>query len=208
MALKVNSNSKIAYTLKQIMETKQSEMWIQAKESVKNLTEVQKRIVELLPAYRKQLPASFTDLEDNNAQNALVNHIRLTSLYALSEYIWEKIEKECEDLAKCSGHDASDERNAQDVLQKTLETVAGFLFDSIIEDEVTGLLRINNLKNKFKNNLNFSVYKQWWFCDIIGTIDYHGIKYEDLWKSVIESQDPQSSNLKDLLDDDLMVRVY
>ena len=52
------------------------------------------------------------------------------------------------------------------------------------------------------------VYKNWSFDDIIGTINRYGIKYEQLWKSAIDSQDPKSVNLKDLLDDDTMVRVY
>ena len=211
MVLKIGSKTKVffpKYTLKEIMEGEQSELWNQAKESVKTLTEVQKRIVELLPISREQLPASFTNIEDNNAQSALVNHIRLTSLYALSECIWKKIERECEDLANCSSQGTSEERDAQESLQATLTVVSEFPFDSIIEDNVTGLLRIDNLKNKFKNNLDFMVYKHWSFRDIIGTISNHGIKDEDLWKSLVDSQDPQSPNLKNLLDDDTMVRIY
>jgi len=35
-----------------------------------------------------------------------------------------------------------------------------------------------------------------------------GLIYESLWVSVVESQDPICSNLKGLLDDDKMVRIY
>ncbi len=190
------------------MNDYQPDLWLQATESVKKLTEVQKRVVELLPEYRKQLPSNFEGMEDHNAQSALKNHIRLRSLYALTEKIWEKIEEECKALAECSGHNDSEERDAQEVLQATLTAVEEFPFDSIIDDNVTGLQRINELKDKFKERLDFGVYTNWSFRDIIVTINNHGIKHEQLWKSVVDSQDPDSSNLKDLLDDDTMVRIY
>jgi hypothetical protein len=209
MGLKIDRNIKLApHTLREIMEVEQRDLWLQAKESVKKLTEVQKRVVELLPEYRKQLPSSFKGLEDSNAQSALKNHIRLRSLYALSEMIWEKIEEECKALANCPGHNDSEERDAQEVLQTTLTAVEEFPFDSIIDDNVTGLLRFNDeLKIKFKERL-LGVYKNWSFDDIIGAINNYGIRYEQLWKSAIDSQDPENSNLKDLLDDDTMVRIY
>ena len=154
------------------------------------------------------MPSSFKELEDSNAQSALKTHIRLRSLYALSEKIWEKIEKECKTLANCSVNGSSEERDAQEVLQSTLTAVEEFPFDSIIDDSVTGLLLFNDeLKDKFKERL-LGVYEDWSFCDIIGTINNYGIMYEQLWKAVINSQDPDSSNLKDLLDDDTMVRIY
>lgn len=190
------------------MEVDQQDLWLQATESVKKLTEVQKRVVELLPEYRKQLPSSFKGLDDSNAQSALKNHIRLRSLYTLTEMIWEKIEEECKALANCSGHDVEEERDAQEVLQTTLKAIEEFPFDSIIDDNVTGLLRFNDeLKIKFKERL-LGVYKNWSFRDIIGTINIYGIKHEQLWKAVIDSHDPENSNLKELLNDDTMVRVY
>lgn len=208
MALKIDKNIRLAYTLRQKMELDQEDLWFQATEGVKKLTEVQKRVVKLLSEYRKQLPSSFKGLDDSNAQSALKNHIRLRSLYALTEMIWEKIEEECKALANCSGHDVEEERDSQEVLQATLKAVEEFPFDSIIDDNVTGLLRFNELKDKFKERLDFGVYKNWSFGDIIGAINNYGIKYEQLWKAVIDSHDPESSNLKDLLDDDTMVRIY
>jgi hypothetical protein len=209
--LVINRNTKIPpHTLKEIMEVDQQDLWLQATESVKKLTEVQKRVVELLPEYRKQLPSNFEGLDDSNAQSALKNHIRLRSLYALTEMIWEKIEEECKVLANCSGHNDSEERDAQEVLQTTLTAVEEFPFDSIIDDNVTGLHRINDeLKAKFKERLDFGVYNSTcMFSDIIGSINSFGLQVEWIWKSALDSQDPNSSNLKDLLDDDTMVRVY
>lgn len=209
MMLRIGKNTKPApYTSREIMEDEQQELWFQATESVKKLTEVQKRVVELLQECRKQLPTSFDGLEDSIAQSALENHIRLRSLFALSEKIWEKLEKECKALANCSGHGYPVESDAQEALQATLTAVEEFPFDSIIDDDVKGLYKIDELKDKFEKNFDFGVYKNWSFRDIIGTIENNGIKYEELWKSVVDSQDPEGFNLKDLLDDDTMERIY
>jgi hypothetical protein len=107
MTLRINKDTKVSYTLKDIMENEHSELWNKALACVKVLSEVQKHIVDLLPDCRKQLPTHFADLHD-----------------------------------------------------------------------------------------------------IVGTIDNHGLIYESLWVSVVESQDPICSNLKELLDDDKMVRIY
>ena len=56
MMLRIGKNTKPApYTSREIMEDEQQELWFQATESVKKLTEVQKRVVELLPKCRKIL---------------------------------------------------------------------------------------------------------------------------------------------------------
>lgn len=197
-------------TPREIMETEQEDLWSQATECVKKLSEIQTRIVELLPEYRKQLPSSFKEMEDSHAQYALANHIRLRSLYSLSETLCHLIEKRCEDLAKHSDHYDSEERETEEALQATIDASTEFPFDSIIDDKDSGLLRINDFrKNVFEERLDFGVYyPNCRFSDIIGVIIGRGLLDEWLWKSVDESQDPESSNIKELLDDDKMVRVY
>ena len=210
MAFRINKNIQIkhSYTLKEMMEVEQPELWNRAIECVKVLSEVQKHIVDLLPDCRKQLPTHFADLQDEKAQSVLMNHIRFRSLYAFSECIFKMIEKECKDLAECSSCSGSEKADAAAVLQKTLTIVSEIPFDSLINDTVTGLLRINEIKDRLHGGLDFIVYSNLWFRDIIGTIDNHGLIDESLWVSVVESQDPICSNLKGLLDDDKMVRIY
>ena len=175
---------------------------------MKVLAEVQKHIVDLLPDCRKQLPTHFADLQDEKAQSVLMKHIRFRSLYAFSECIFKMIEKECKDLAECSSCSGSEEADAAAVLQTTLTKVSEIPFDSLMNDTVTGLLMINEIKDRLHEGLDFIVYSNWSFRDIVGTIDNHGLIYESLWVSVVESQDPICSNLKELLDDDKMVRIY
>lgn len=208
MKFRINKDTKVSYTLKEIMENEQSELWNKALVCVKVLSEVQKHIVDILPDCRKQLPTHFADLQDEKAQSVLMNHIRLRSLYAFSDYIFKMIEKQCKDLAECSGHADSEEADAAAVLQTTLTIVSEIPFDSLINDTVTGLLRINEIKDRLHGGLDFIVYSNLWFRDIIGTIDNHGLTDESLWLSVVESQDPVCSNIKELLDDDKMVRIY
>ena len=208
MALRINKDTKVSYTPKGNMENEHSELWNKALACVKVLSEVQKHIVDLLPDCRKQLPTHFADLQDEKAQSVLMKHIRFRSLYAFSECIFKMIEKECKDLAECSSCSGSEKADAAAVLQKTLTIVSEIPFDSLINDTVTGLLRINEIKDRLHGGLDFIVYSNWSFRDIVGTIDNHGLTDESLWLSVVESQDPVCSNIKELLDDDKMVRIY
>lgn len=208
MTLRINKDTKVSYTLKDIMENEHSELWNKALACVKVLSEVQKHIVDLLPDCRKQLPTHFADLQDEKAQSVLMKHIRFRSLYAFSECIFKMIEKECKDLAECSGCSDSEEADAAAVLQTTLTKVSIIPFDSLMNDIVTELLMINEIKDRLHEGLDFIVYSNWSFRDIVGTIDNHGLIDESLWVSVVESQDPICSNLKELLDDDKMVRIY
>jgi hypothetical protein len=208
MTLRINKDIKVSYTLKDIMENEHSELWNKALACVKVLSEVQKHIVDLLPDCRKQLPTHFADLQDEKAQSVLMKHIRFCSLYAFSECIFKMIEKECKDLAECSSCSGSEEAGAAAVLRTTLTKVSEIPFDSLMNDIVTGLLMINEIKDRLHEGLDFIVYSNWSFRDIVGTIDNHGLIDESLWVSVVESQDPICSNLKELLDDDKMVRIY
>jgi len=195
------------YTRREIMEEEQSELWKRATECVKKLSEVQKRVVELLPECRKLLPTQYADLQDETAQRVLLNHIHLRSLYAFSNYIYKMIEEQYKELADCSVHGGRELREAEEVLQKTLDIVSEIPFDNLINDTVTGLLRINKIKERLREMLDFMVYSMehshWSFRDIIGTIVNHGLTYdESLWRYAIGSQDPTDSNIKELLDDD------
>ena len=193
------------YTRREIMEEEQSELWKRATECVKKLSEVQKRVVELLPECRKLLPTQYADLQDETAQRVLLNHIHLRSLYAFSNSICKMIEEQCKELADCSTNGGYGQSKAEEVLQTTLNTVVEIPFDNLINDTVTGLLRINEMKERLRER--FVVYSPWSFNDIIGTITNQGLTYKQLWSSAIESQDPTGSNIKGLLDDDEMVRI-
>ena len=208
MTLRINKDTKVSYTPKDNMENEHSELWNKALACVKVLSEVQKHIVDLLPDCRKQLPTHFADLQDEKAQSVLMKHIRFRSLYAFSECIFKMIEKECKDLAECSSCSGSEKADAAAVLQTTLTKVSEIPFDSLMNDTVTGLLMINEIKDRLHEGLDFIVYSNWSFRDIVDTIDNHGLIYESLWVSVVESQDPVCSNIKELLDDDKMVRIY
>ena len=214
MTQRLNINPKKldgSHTRREIMEYYEEELWEEAVKCVKRLSEVQKRVVNLLPECMKQLPTQHADLQDETAQRVLLNHIRLRSLYAFSNYIYKMIEEQCKELADCSANGGYGQSKAEEVLQTTLNTVVEIPFDNLINDTVTGLLRINEMKERLRERLDFMVYSMehshWSFRDIIGTIVNHGLTYKQLWSSAIESQDPTGSNIKGLLDDDEMVRI-
>ena len=189
------------------MEVEQSELWQQATERAKKLSEFQCNIVELLPKCRKQLPTSFKELEKPSAQNSFLDHILLRSYYAFSTSVWQKLEIRNEELAKYSGCNKIKELKANDALQTMLCVLDQFPFDAIFDISISSLKRIDDLKDVLIVE-RIPVYETWDYRDIIGTIKTSGLVHEGLWKSVVESLDPIGSNLKELLDDDTMVRVY
>jgi hypothetical protein len=204
------------YTRREIMEEEQSELWKRATECVKKLSEVQKRVVELLPECRKQLPTQYADLQDKKALSVLLNHIHLRSLYAFSNSIYRLLDNQCKDLANCIAQRG--ERQAEEeyeALETTLDTLSKISFDSLIKDtSITGLENINKIK---KEDLHggevFYVYSNgnWEFHDTLNTVRdivNKGIVSEQLWSDAIKSQDPASSDIKELLDDNETLRIY
>lgn len=214
----LNISFKGPYTRRGFMEYYGEELWKRATECVKKLSEVQKRVVELLPECRKQLPTQYADLQDEKAQRVLLNHIHLRSLYAFSNSIYRLLDNQCKDLANCiaqRGGDADTEAEEEyEVLETTLDTLSKISFDSLIKDSsITGLENINKITEDLHGGEVFYVYSNgnWEFHDTLNTVRdivNKGIVSEQLWSDAIKSQDPASSDIKELLNDDELLRIY
>ena len=212
----LNISFKGPYTRRGFMEYYGEELWEEATECVKKLSEVQKRVVELLPECRKQLPTQYADLQDEKAQRVLLNHIHLRSLYAFSNSIYRLLDNQCKDLANCIAQRG--ERQAAEeeyeVLETTLDTLSKISFDSLIKDtSITGLENINKITEDLHGGEVFYVYSNgnWEFHDTLNTVRNivnKGIVSEQLWSDAIKSQDPASSDIKELLNDDELLRIY
>ena len=206
------------HTRREIMEEEQSELWKRATKCVKKLSEVQKRVVELLPECRKQLPTQYADLQDEKAQRVLLNHIHLRSLYAFSNSIYRLLDNQCKDLANCIAQrderQAAAEEEEYEALETTLDTLSKISFDSLIKDtSITGLENINKITEDLNGGEVFYVYSNgnWEFHDTLNTVRdivNKGIVSEQLWSDAIKSQDPASSDIKELLDDNETLRIY
>lgn len=189
------------------MEVEQSELWSRATEYVEKLVKFQKNIVTMLPESRSHLPVNYEDLKEANAQTFFLNHIRLRSLYAFADNLWLTLEEQCKNLANCSSVDASKELETKAILEKSLSAISCFPLSANI-----GLMMFTEAKETIREHMDFIVYseegKSWSFRDIMGNIDHYGLLYKELWKVVSMSKDPLDVKIKDLLDDNTLVRVY
>ena len=213
----LNISFKGPYTRRGFMEYYEEVLWEEAVKCVKRLSEVQKRVVELLPECRKQLPTQYADLQDEKALSVLLNHIHLRSLYAFSNSIYRLLDNQCKDLANCiaqRGERQAEEEEEYEVLETTLDTLSKISFDSLIKDSsITGLENINKITEDLHGGEVFYVYSNgnWEFHDTLNTVRdivNKGIVSEQLWSDAIKSQDPASSDIKELLDDNETLRIY
>lgn len=178
------------------------ELWERANSIVQELVKVQNMVVEMLPAFKKNLPNSFEELVEEKAQNKLLDFIRLCLLYKFARVLWENIDNQCFVLSK--------ERNVdeKDALSHLLDATSSFPFEEIVKDNVAGILRFNE-------NYAHKCFRQWvgntcfesWRCDVMGRIRDHGLQCDWLWRDAIDFKIPTCSNIGELLSDNEMFRV-
>ena len=119
------------------------------------------------------------------------------------------MDEQCLNLAQKTNEQDSDGVDvAKSVLQDTIEKEIGFPYEDIAQDCVEGLLRLNEMIERFQKKMYIPVFTNWSFSDIIGTIINYGLQYEPLWQSAINDDVPSGSNIGDLLADNKMIRAY
>ena len=187
---------------RKIMVNNYPELWDCANSIVQELVKVQNMVVEMLPAFKKNLPNSFEELVEEKAQRKLLDFIRLCLLYEFARVLWENIDYQYFVLSK--------ERNVdeKDALSHLLDATSSFPFEEIVKDNVAGILRFNE-------NYAHKCFGQWvgntcfesWRCDVMGGIRDHGSQCDWLWRDAIDYKIPTCSNIGELLSDNEMLRV-
>ena len=84
--------------------------------------------------------------------------------------------------------------------------------EALLDDRVSGLHRLSAVTYKFKSRMDFGVFKSekglWSFHDIMGTIINQGLSDANMLHDAINDIPPTSGSVTELLDDDVMRRVY
>ena len=201
-----------SYTYRQVMETDYQSLWEGAQKYAEHLTQVQARIIEVLPKYKSLLPNEFIELKGEKAQLNLLNYIRLCSIYTFADKAFQTLDKLCCDLVDSEGK--HDQEGIEDLVQKIV-ALCNTSLDDIITDDVTGFLRLSAKWQEFREKSIISdwiVFKleggTWSFGDIVGTINSYGLFYESLWRDATQNQDPEAVSIGTLLDSDEMIRIY
>jgi hypothetical protein len=97
--LRINKNTKLAYTYRDIMELEFQQLWEGAQKYMEHLIQVQTKVVEMLPKYKGLLPDEFAKLQGKEAQINLLDYIRLKSIYTFADKAFKVLDKFCHDLA-------------------------------------------------------------------------------------------------------------
>ncbi len=200
------------YTYRQVMETDYQPLWEGAQKSVNHLTQVQARIIEVLPKYKSLLPNEFIELKGEKEQTNLLNYIRLCSIYTFAGEAFQTIDKLFRDLVDSKGK--HDQEGIEELNQKIV-VLCNTSLDDFITDDITGFQRLCAKWQELRDKsiiLDWIVFKlenaNWSFGDIVGTINNQGMCDEGLWRDATQNKDPEAVSIGTLLDSDEMIRIY
>lgn len=212
MTLQINRNTKSAYTYRDIMENKFQQLWEGAQKYMEHLTQVQTKVVEMLPKYKSLLPDEFAKLQGKEAQMNLLDYIRLKSIYTFADEAFNVLDKLCHDLVVAEN---AQDQEGIDSNSFKIEALCKIQLDDLISDEVTGFQR---LCAKWQDLRKESIITDWivfnnkgrtWsFGDIVGTINSYDLFNESLWRDATQNKDPEAVSVGKLLDSDEMIRIY
>lgn len=207
--LKITKNYRPSYTLREIFEGENPELWIKVQVLSKRLADLQEMVIPVMPLRQQQLPKDAGLLNEVDAQIAFQSYILARSLYAFADESNKLLDNQCTSYAKAlNAHDTYDEEDALADLKKTIDVLDEVPLESLLDDRVSGLHRLSAVTYKFKSRMDFGVFKSWSFHDIMGTIINQGLSDANMLHDAINDIPPTSVSVTELLDDDEMRRVY
>ena len=212
MALKIRKNYRPSYTLREIFEDENPELWDKVQALSKRLADLQEMVIPVLPLRQQQLPKDAGLLNEVNAQIAFQSYILARSLYAFADESNKLLDSQCTSYAKAlNAHDTYEEDALAD-LKKTIDVLDEVPLEALLDDRVSGLHRLSAVTYKFKSRMYFDVFKSekgsWSFHDVMGTIINQGLRDANMLQDAINDIPPTSVSVTELLDDDEMRRVY
>lgn len=172
----------------------------QVKDTIDKLVEYQKKLVIALQQQKKQLCVSYEDLKNEQAQLSFLHFLNLCSLYGAAKKLSKFINLQYNLLIKyCEENDENGVEDCKSSLQTILDYVLKFPFEDVMNDQVTGLLRLTVFVDSFKVKVDLPVIHipavNWSFRDIIGTIQNHGLLDECLWKHTVSFSVPDNPSI-------------
>jgi hypothetical protein len=208
MALKIRKNYRPSYTLREIFEDENPELWDKVQALSKRLADLQEMVIPVLPLRQQQLPKDAGLLNEVDAQIALQSYILARSLYAFADESNKLLDSQCTSYAKAlNAHDTYDEEDALADLKKTIDILDKVPLGSLLDDRVSGLHRLSAVTYKFKSRMDFCVFN-WMFSDIMGLIICYGLCDANMLHNAINDIPPTSVPVTELLDDDASSRIY
>ena len=209
--LRIIKGTKCPYTLREIFEDENPELWDKVQALSKRLADLQEMVFPVMPLRQQQLPKDAELLNEVDAQIAFQSYILARSLYAFADESNKLLDSQCTSYAKAlNAHDTYDEEDALADLKKTIDVLDAAPLDSLLDDRVSGLHRLSAVTYKFKGRMDFCIFNvgSWMFSDIMGSIICYGLCNANMLHDAINDIPPTSVSVTELLDDDEMRRVY
>ena len=152
-------------------------------------------------------------MNEVDAQIAFQSYILARSLYAFADESNKLLDSQCTSYAKAlNAHDTYDEEDALANLKKTIDILDEVPLETLLDDRVSGLHRLSAVTYMFKSRMDFGVFSAkkspWSFHDIMGTIINQGLSDANMLHNAINDIPPTNVSVTELLDDDMMRRVY
>ena len=200
----LNNGKRRPYTLKEIVELDYPDFWGCAKDCIRIAKELQNMMLELLPIYSQHLPSSFEQLKGH--ERALINYLKVRSIYGLAYAIWESIDTNCRKMAQAKLEFDLDQVEDAKLQLVNMMSLVENLTKSIDDvcDEQNGYDRLKDIIDSCDPTMNFFVKRGtigiWGYRDIDGTIQNQGYLVEEALSSLLFNDDPQEPNVGGLME--------
>ena len=203
---------RLPYTYKEIVESCHPEFWNAATECINRVNGWQQMIVELLPKWKTIIHNYSKQRNSENAQIALLNYLKLRSIYGFAHLIWKQVNHTCHDLGVSSNNsDQDDIDQAQTKLISLFESFENVDVFDISQDETAGFEKLEQAVAGFGTRTDFQVMYSLWFLDIVGTIKNGNPWPDHFWELVLNDSIPTAPNVGGLMEseeDNKIVRIY
>ena len=198
---------RLPYTYKEIVEIDYPEIWDLSKRTLQIAEAWQEMTVELMPLFKKR--------------SALLNYLKVRSLYGLAYYIVNQVNRLCHELASCDNEQDQDGvDNARIELADLFEAFGKVDVIDIAQDNIEGFHKLEQAVEGFGERTDFHVmdcyskegrHSTWSFLDIAGTLKNGESSYDSLWEEANNSPDPTKPDIDGLMEseeDKKLVRMY
>ena len=210
---KLGNVKKRPYTYKEIVEIDYADVWKVSVEYLNMLNGWQDLLVKkALPPMKDIVSSATENRGSKNAQQALLNYLKLRSIYGFAHYIWGNVNYWCHELGvSANEHNQGDINRAQAELIRLFETLGKVLDDisDSVGDNTTGFQKLEKVISCFGSTTDFQVLRQWSFRNIVNSIK-NDIP-ENLWESALNDDIPTEPNVGGLMEseeDNKCIRMY
>lgn len=206
------NGKRLPYTYKEIVESNHPEFWSAATECINHVYVWQQMIVELLPDWKTIIHHYSNKRNSGNSPIALLNYLKLRSIYGFAHFIWEQVNHKCHDLGVSSNNNVqNDIDQAQTKLISLFESFEKVDVFDISQDEKAGFEKLEQAVAGFGTKTDFPVISSFSFLDIVETIKNVNPWPDYFWELVLNDSIPAAPNVGGLMeseDDNKLVRMY